>query len=189
MERAEAVVEAVVSPLVTLSANERSWIAQRLRPYHCDANVPLFPLGVRCEHIVLLYEGLVRSYFVEAEGRESNQRFLGPPNVAVSLTSVITQEPAEVCVEAVTPVVGFRMSLADLAESPRFHELMRVLAEQHYLSMERRLRMLQHKFVRERYAFYRTHLDPAIVAGMPDFHVASYLGVSAEALSRAKRPS
>jgi CRP-like cAMP-binding protein len=64
---------------------------------------------------------------------------------------------------------------------------MRILAEQHYLSMEQRLRMLQHRHVRERYAFYRAQMDESIVNAMPDFHVASYLGVAPETLSRAKR--
>ena len=68
----------------------------------------------------------------------------------------------------------------------RNEALRRILAEGHYLSMERRLRMLQGKSAPERYAYFLEHMEPEIVRGMPGYHVASYLGVTPESLSRVR---
>jgi len=118
-----------------------------------------------------------------------NLRFLCAPTVVVALSSFIRGTPAEETVEAVTEVEGFRSRLADFEdEHPGVlaERMRRVLAEQHYLSMERRLRMLQWKSAAERYEYFVQHMEPDIVQGMPGYHVASYLGVAPESLSRVR---
>ncbi|MCU0677789.1 MAG: Crp/Fnr family transcriptional regulator [Myxococcota bacterium] len=178
---------AVTAAFVTLASDELDTLANSLKPVRRVAGDILFRAGERCSEVVLIASGLVRVYEIDAKGRDRNLRFLAAPNLATALTSHITREPSREWIEAVTPVVGWRARFSDLERAPRGERWMRVLAEQHYLSMERRMRMLQIPSAAERYRFYREHLDPAIVAGMPDFHVASYLGVTPETLSRARR--
>jgi hypothetical protein len=57
---------------------------------------------------------------------------------------------------------------------------------EHYLSLERRLRMIQLKRAKQRYAYFCQVMPTEIVQGMPNFHIASYLGITPEALSRIK---
>ncbi|MCB9600059.1 MAG: Crp/Fnr family transcriptional regulator [Sandaracinus sp.] len=182
-----ALLLVVTKPHVSLSAAEIDALATSLRIERWPAGGVIFRAGETCRELVLVASGLVRAYELEAKGRDVNLRFLAAPNLATALTSLITGEPAREWVEAVTPVVGLRARVADLERAPKGDRLLRVLAEQHYVSMERRLRMLQITSAADRYRFYREQLDPAIVAGMPDYHVASYLGVTPETLSRAKR--
>ncbi len=184
---ARALVTTVTEGQVVLSESELDAIVGALKPCRYDAGEVLFRRDERCRELVIIAAGLVRAYDVDARGRDVNHRFLAAPNLATALTSLITGEPAEEWIDAVTPVVGFRGSVEVLERIPRGDRILRIVAEQHYLSMERRMRMLQLRFAAERYRFYREHLDPVIVAGMPDFHVASYLGVSPETLSRARR--
>ena len=184
---ARAVLDEVLSPHVTLSASEAEPLLDAMRQFSSAASAALLRPGERCRDAFLLRAGLVRTYVVDPDGRERNLRFLAAPNVAVSLASVIAASPSDECVEAVSDVFGWRLPISTIEGSPRGPDLMRLLAEQHYLAMERRVRMLQRTFAKDRYAFYCSHLDPDVVAGMPDYHVASYLGVSPEALSRAKR--
>lgn len=186
---ARTLLAAITEGHVALSPVELDAIAEALRPCRFDAGGTLFRRNEPCRDVVLFASGLVRAYDIDPSGRDVNHRFLAGPNLATALTSLITGEPSEEWIEAVTPVVGVRGSLDALERTARGDRILRILAEQHYLSMERRMRMLQLRFTAERYRFYREHLDPAIVAAMPDFHVASYLGVSPETLSRARRRS
>lgn len=136
---------------------------------------------------VLFDRGLVRTYGVDADGRERNLRFLAGPNLAAALSSVIRGTATEEWVAAVTVVEGYRGDFNALQSHPRFGALMRALAEQHFLSLERRVRTLQQPFAKKRYLVFLEEMDPAIVDAMPEHHVASYLGVTPETLSRAKR--
>ena len=105
------------------------------------------------------------------------------------MPSLITGEPSDEWVSAIVPVLGYRGDLCVLEERlPSLTmRIRRILAEQHYLSLERRLRMLQYKSVSERYAYFRMHMEPEIVRNTPGYHVASYLGLSPETLSRVRR--
>ncbi|MGB5809653.1 MAG: Crp/Fnr family transcriptional regulator [Polyangiales bacterium] len=159
-----------------------------LRPASFAAGASIYRQGWVAHDIVLMETGLVRAYYVHG-GRDVNLRLLSAPSVAATMTSLITGEAAQEWVEAINPVVGYRADLEMLARSSEklAESIHRLMAEQHYLALERRLRMLQHKSVAERYAYFCEHMEQAIVQTTPGYHVASYLGVSPETLSRVRR--
>lgn len=181
-------VASLLAPHLLLSPEQQALLAPYRRPVRFAAGEPIFPEGRVCREVVLLSSGLVRAYYLH-EAREVNLRLLCAPSVVVALSSFIRATPAEETVEAVTEVEGFCSRLADFQEDhpgTLAEHMRRVLAEQHYLSMERRLRMLQWKSAAERYEFFVQHMEPDIVQRMPGYHVASYLGVAPESLSRVR---
>ncbi|MEM9729764.1 MAG: Crp/Fnr family transcriptional regulator [Myxococcota bacterium] len=184
----KALIRQLLAPHLEASEAELAVMAQSLRPASFARGEAIYRPGeVTCD-LCLMETGMIRAYYVH-EAREINLRLVVAPSVAVSLPSLITGQPADEWVSAITPVRGFRAELALLERRiPEFTlSIRRVLAEQHYLSLERRLRMLQHKSVSERYAYFCDHMEPEIVANTPGYHVASYLGLSPETLSRARR--
>ncbi len=171
-----------------LSPTELGALAPYISPARFDAGQNMFPHGLVCEELIILKRGLVRVYYLH-EGREVNLRLLCAPAVATALSSLITGAPSEEWVEAVSAIEGFRLRLVEFeAAHPGElkQRLRRALAEQHYLSMERRLRTLQWKSADQRYAYFVRHMELDIVQGMPGYHVASYLGVTPESLSRVR---
>ncbi|MCA9643580.1 MAG: Crp/Fnr family transcriptional regulator [Polyangiaceae bacterium] len=173
---------------IQLSPEELSSLAAFISPISYQAGATLFPHGEICRDLIILQSGLVRVYYLH-DAREVNLRLLCAPAVATALSSLITEEPAEEWVEAVSEVSGFRLRLCDFEAAHAgglVERLRRALAEQHYLSMERRLRTLQWKSAEERYAYFVRHMESDIVQRMPGYHVASYLGVTPESLSRVR---
>lgn len=145
--------------------------------------------GEVCRDLILLTSGLVRVYYVH-EHREVNLRLMSAPAAVIALASFIDQVPARETIQALSDGVGVRFRLRDWADAHPgavAERVMRVLAERHYLSMERRLRTLQWKSARERYAYFVEHMEREIVEQVPGIHVASYLGVRPESLSRVRR--
>ncbi|MGE0322026.1 MAG: Crp/Fnr family transcriptional regulator [Polyangiaceae bacterium] len=173
---------------IRLSAEELSQLAPFISQASFSAGDILFPHGTICRDLIILQSGLVRVYYLH-EAREVNLRLICAPAVATALSSLINGEPAEEWVEAVSELRGSRLRLLDFeAAHPGalLQRMRRTLAEQHYLSMERRLRTLQWKSAEERYAYFVRHMEPDIVQRMPGYHVASYLGVTPESLSRVR---
>jgi len=179
----------VIRAHLSLSDDVLRAITPYLRPYRAAQGATLFRAGDVSRHVLLISRGLVRVYYLH-EDREVNLRLLCAPSAVVAFKSFITGAPADETVEALDVVEGVMVRLADFCEAhpgETAEQLRRVLAEQHYLAMERRLRNLQWKSARERWSYFVQHMEPDIVAGVPGFHVASYLGVRPESLSRVRR--
>lgn len=148
-------------------------------------------------HLVLIETGLVRSFYLDHD-TEINLRFLCDGSLAVPFAALAQAWCSATCpaliagesVQCVTAVTGYRLPLDTLLDREQFADWERLrteLAARHYLSMEQRLRMIQHQRALDRYRKFMQWMPEPIVRQMPNLQVASYLGLSAEALSRVKQ--
>ena len=172
-----------------LSRKEAELIAPYLRTFRAPGGTVLFAPKVVCRDLFLMSAGLVRVFYVH-QHREVNLRLLSPPSAVIALSSFIRRAPSEETVQTLTDVEGVMLRLGDFVDAhpgETSERVLRVIAELHYLTMERRLRMLQWKSARERWAYFVAHMEPEIVRGVPGVHIASYLGVRPESQSRVRR--
>jgi CRP-like cAMP-binding protein len=170
-------------------AGETARMRPFLRPAALDEGAILHREGEISREMFLVTRGLARVFYVH-EHREVNLRLLSAPAAAIALASFIEGTPAKETIQTLTPVEGVWFRLRDYLDAfpdEGSERLRRVLAERHYLAMERRLRTLQWKSARERYAYFVAHMERDIVERVPLLHIASYLGVRPESLSRVRR--
>ncbi|MDZ4297759.1 MAG: Crp/Fnr family transcriptional regulator [Moraxellaceae bacterium] len=159
-----------------------------VRPCHYARHALLFHEGETVDDLVLMGTGLARSFTVR-EDREVNLRLLCAPAAALPFSSFLSRTPADETLQALTDISGYRLRFRRycqhhpglLAES-----MQRLLAERHFIALQRRLHMLQAGAASARYAYFLKHMEPEIVSGTPAYHVASYLGITPESLSRVK---
>lgn len=142
--------------------------------------------------VVVIQSGLVRSFYVH-DDKEINLRFLCDNSILLPFASgarywlgqanLIASET----IQCVSVLQGYQLPISffDRPE-PLIQQLKYELAMRHYLSMEMRLRMIQLKRASDRYHTFLHTMPAPIVAKMPNFHVASYLGITPETLSRIK---
>ena len=178
----------MVDRYLTVSASESEALTPFVRPAQYAPGEAIVPLGDVCRDIVLFAEGFVRAYYI-FDDKEVNLRLLNGPSSALALESLITGEAAKEVIEAMSPIDGYVFRLLDYEcahPDGLGDKIRRIIAERHYLAMDRRLRMLQHKTAAERYAYFLEHAEPDVVHGVAGYHVASYLGVAPESLSRVR---
>lgn len=133
----------------------------------------------------LILNGVGRHYYVDNDGKEWTKTFTGPGEILGAYAEMLQNRPSRTFVEAVTEMTilqGGKRELK-LMEKPAWDKLWRRLAEQHFIKKENR----EYEFLKydasERYQAYMqtfAHLDQFI----PRKHVASYLGITPQALSR-----
>ncbi|MCW8127480.1 Crp/Fnr family transcriptional regulator [Microbulbifer halophilus] len=180
----------LLSRIVTIP--DPAWEAARplfvSRPFGAAAH--LVEAGVSTETLFFLTEGLVRFYYLDAQGREYNKSFAGEGLVVTSVSSLVTGTPSPFFIQALLPVRSLAMGYRDylgLAESfPAWRQLQLRLLEQLVIKKERREADFLRLPAAERYRqFLREHA--AIADAIPNYHIASYLGITEVALSRIRR--
>lgn len=173
---------------IALDADDLQKLPRFVKAQDYAAGEHVFNFCEACNDIYYIVDGLVRCYYLH-NGKEVNLRLLCQPSAALPYASFLNAAPASEAVQALLPCRGYRIRFRELIRQSQpllAERLQRVLAERHYLSMERRLLMLQHKSAEQRYAFFVRHMEARIVADTPDYHVASYLGITPVSLSRVK---
>lgn len=150
----------------------------------------LFHAGERWEHLFYVHSGMIRLFYTDTEGREFNKAFFAEGlciwpvahrdrNEDV-LFSVAALEQSTILACPFDTLFGFLNNHGKWAEfALPFAE---ILVEQKFMR-EHDLLMLS---ATERYEqFERTRAD--IIHRIPDYHLASFLGMTNVSLSRIKR--
>lgn len=146
--------------------------------------------GERATAFGWVRRGLVRAYSVTTDGKEHNRGFSWEGQPFGSLVDLLADRPTRTFVEALEEVdaivVDFRDFEALCARDPRWHAFARRITERLLASKTRREHAL---LVLDAEARYKQLLAraPGIEARVPLYHLASYLGIRHEHLSRIRR--
>lgn len=180
----------IIQSYIELDEAQKSALSNSFVEKRFEKNEYIFTPAQVCKEAYILTKGLVRCFYIY-DDKEINLRLLCEPSAVIAYSSYIQQAKTEEYVQAIEPCEGFMISKQRFAqlleEFPALQSLPLQTAEQHYLSMERRLITIQYKTAEERLQAFQEKMDPKIVERTPAVHVASYLGMAPESLSRAKR--
>jgi CRP-like cAMP-binding protein len=147
--------------------------------------------GTTCQYIGFVITGIFR-VFSTVDGKEiiAHFSFERRNPVLSAYTSFINQMPSLESIQALEDsslLILHHEHLQKLyEEKPIFERLGRLLIEQMYVLAKTRIYDLQHKTATERYAELLEKY-PQIINRIAHHHVASYLGIAPESLSRLRK--
>ena len=179
---------------VTVSAALRRDLEAIIRTRTIEKRQFLNQPGRPCTTRNYVNRGAMRSYFIDATGKEHTVQLSIEDWFISDFYAYITQTPGTLFVEAVEDSELFQLPYADVeplcARHLALSEYFRRTTERAFAFSRIRVQADISKTAEERYrAFYDRY--PEIVHRMPQYAVASYLGMSPEFLSkiRARRGS
>jgi CRP-like cAMP-binding protein len=171
-----------LSPVVALELSK----AEQIRTY--KRGDLLLREGMVCRNSYQLENGMARKY-VLLDGKEICTELYFPGDLALSFASYTLQTPSEECIEALSDVVvkafDHQVFQALKKKHPTLMELDLLLSEYHAIWLEERM----HRFrSMDAISHYRWLLEKEshLVQYVPLTHLASYLGISLETLSRIR---
>jgi CRP-like cAMP-binding protein len=142
--------------------------------------------------IGFLESGVVRAYFVNNEGKEYNKQFFVGQSIIGAYSSLLTGKPNLIAQQALTDSVVYSCNYADLTSLFDTHQdlerLARKVAEYYFIEKERKELEIVLLDASERYAIFQKEFL-TLEQQISQYHIASYLGVSATQLSRIRRQS
>lgn len=151
---------------------------------------PVISAGDRVGHLLFVLDGLARYYYLDPDGREHNKSFATRGQVLSSVSSLISGQPSPFHVQALTPLRCLSIShrdMIDLSESHAAWNRVRItLLEQLVIKKEQREADFLLLSAEARYRKFLAHFAH-LEHQLPNFHIASYIGVTEVGLSRIRR--
>ncbi len=145
--------------------------------------------GEVSREVGILVKGIVRSFYVTNDGKEYNKNLFAAPNIIGSYVSLITGQPNRLPQQALTDCIVIKIPLSILEEltekNIEIERLRRKIAERFFVLKEKRELEMVILQAEERYLIFREEFKGAEQI-IPQYHIASYLGISATQLSRIR---
>ena len=129
--------------------------------------------------------GCLRVYFTEEDGSERTMYFAPDGWWVPRFDGCDAAASAAVTIGAVEPTAVWLVARGDDGQSPGLVRIWRALDEGALAAMQRRVLGAMRKTAADRYAeFHRVY--PGLDGRIPQYHVAEYLGISPEFLSKMR---
>lgn len=177
-----------INQLIILTATQQSDLEHQIVSQTVPKGTTLLAQGEICQHIYFVKLGVLRSYCV-VEKKEVTRWFSFANHFATDYFSFVYQKPSDNALIASTDVALLSLSYGSLQElcrkDPVWIDLNRRLLEEYYLSNQSRIMGFQTQSTAERYQNILEEF-PEIEEQVSLGHLASYLGMSQETLSRLR---
>ncbi len=178
-----------INSIVPISDGDWALFSSRLAFKKYKKNDLLLRTGEVENFMYFLVDGVTRIYQYKNDV-EYTLRFNFPITPFNSYASFITQTPSLIDVEALTDVKVFRMSHHDMQslyeESEMADRVGRRMIE--LLYVQREMKELQmHSKTAEDFYFELANNNKDLIQKIPQKHLASYLGIAPESLSRIRK--
>jgi CRP/FNR family transcriptional regulator len=159
-----------------------------LRKRTLAAHAHLVQAGGICREIAFVHSGVLRMYYL-ADGKEINTAFFLPDEFAVDYGSFLHGTPGNYTIETLSDceLVTFGYDTLAMAydRSHRWERFGRLMAEQAYTQAMARIGSFLFMDAMQRYKDLLKN-RPQVLEHVPLYHVASYLGLERETLSRLR---
>ena len=146
--------------------------------------------GFVCKHQSHIVEGALRSYFITPDGNEHTIAIAVDDWWISDFYSYTSQTPATLFVEALEDStiqqIGFEDTERICDEHPIFERFFRLVAQKAFAYSQRRVLSNLGKTAEERYLEF-DQMYPSITQRVPQYMLASYLGMTPEFLSKIRK--
>ena len=175
---------------ITLTEEEFAHAATFFRPKKLRRRQFLLQEGEVCRAIAFVVRGCLRWYSVDDKGEEHVVQFAIEDWWISDPYSALTGEPSKSYIDALedSDILLLERDAEEklLQEIPKFERLFRLLLENRFVATQRRINESLSVSAEERYLnFLKTY--PNIAGRVPQNQIASYLGITAQSLSRIRK--
>ncbi len=145
--------------------------------------------GKYAREIGFLETGVARAFFVNNEGKEYNKQFFVGPTLIGAYTSLLTKQKNKIAQKTLTECKIWKAPFYEIellySKFHDFERLGRKIAEFYFLEKEKKEIEMALLDAEKRYLILREEF-PDLEMKIPQYHIASYLGISATQLSRVR---
>ena len=174
---------------ISLSAPAEEYIYSISREKKVSKGEVLIREGQTVNKTFFVTQGSLRSFCVDKEGKEHTLQFAIKDWWISDFMAIYNNEPASLTVECITDATVIEFNAQKLDEIylqfPEFEAFQRKNLERHVVSLHKRILNQLQLTALERYNLFLEQY-PNIEQHVPIYHIASYLGITQQSLSRVR---
>ncbi len=145
--------------------------------------------GEYSKKIAFVESGVMRAYYSNEDGDEYNKTFFEQNSFIGAYSSLVTGQKNLIDIDCLTDcrlqVATYEKVTGLYDHFPQVERLARILAERFFVSKEKREIELATLEAKDRYSIFQEE-HPQLEQLIPQYHIASYLGISPTQLSRIR---
>ncbi len=179
----------LMSSFIDLTNEEKQGILEAFPVKSYTKGTALLKEGQIAKDAFFVIQGCIRKYSIE-DGEEKTAEFFTEFQSAVNFDSMSNNSPSKVyftCTEDTTvAIINSEKESALYKKFPRFGEVCRVEMEKMFGASQEELTTFKNSTPKERYLNLLKE-RPNLVQRVPQYQLASYLGIKPETLSRIRK--
>ena len=181
-------LQAIFTETLGLNGNLFEEFHKELRIKNLKKKEFLIQEGSVCDFIAIVISGTMRSFVQNNDGEFNNDFYLENSFVS-AYTSFLTQMPTNCNIEALTDVKLYYITHQQfnslIEKDNSFMKLAKYISDTYFIRKCKRETSFLKNSAGQRLEMIRI-LYPGIEQKVPQYHIASYLGIKPESLSRIK---
>ncbi len=175
----------------TMTLQELDVLESILEPMRYKKGETILRAGEVCEHIYYLDQGLIRQYY-HKHGKEVTEHLGEDHSIFMCIESLFKEEPTKLEVEALENCVVYGLPKAKLEEISLHHVniqmLYRKILEESLIISQIHADLVRFESAQSRYEMMCKQ-SPQVILRAPLLHIANYLQMTPETLSRVRAAS
>ncbi|WP_234974650.1 Crp/Fnr family transcriptional regulator [Tenacibaculum agarivorans] len=175
---------------ITLNSNDLEFITKKFVLIHVKKGELLIQQGEEVTSQFYVVDGCLRTYQLEESGKESTIQFAIQDWWISDYIALWTPQKSVLNVACIKEANLLKISAEDLEQIyntiPEVESFFRKKLEKAFVRQEKRILSILTKSAKERYLDF-LHTYPNIEKHLKNYHIASYLGITTESLSRIRK--
>ena len=181
---------AYIANYISLTEEEVAKFKGLVHEQHYKKGDFLLEAGQLCNRQFFISAGCVRTYYIDQKAEEHVIQFGIENWWAADLDSYINHTPAEYHIQALEPTTALVIKAEDIDELykniPKFERLFRIIIQKAYVAAQQRIIATISKTAEERFSDFLLKY-PKLDQRVPQYMIASYIGVTPEFFSKMKK--
>jgi CRP-like cAMP-binding protein len=178
-----------LSKYILLGSQELIDLVSIIKYDSVNRNSLLMEKGKVSDHMAFILNGYARTYYVDAAGKEMTTHFHWEYSLLVSPRSFFGRQPVDYYTIAMEKMDGLYVHHQDMIrfmkKHPRFESIIKDIFRDAIPDISDHVKLLQMVSAEERYEYF-IRTQPDVIKRVPQKHIATYLGMTSETLSRVR---
>lgn len=179
-----------IANYIVLTKEEQAFLISKVTHRKYLKNQYIVQQGDICNYECYIIKGCTKTFYLDREGQEHIIMFSIEDWWASDMGSFITQSPADFNVQCIenTELIMFSYDIVEelYEKIPKLERFFRKIIEKGFVASQKRIVRNFSLTAKERYLYFKNQY-PKIEKRIPQYMLASYLGITKEFLSKIKK--